>query len=69
MTNFDIIRKRYGNWLPSKERIIYHYGVDKKTGDLKMCSELDCSNCVFTEPLDADCDINTARWLASEVVE
>ena len=66
MTNYEKLRKRYSNWTPSPDRIIYCYGVEKKTGDLKTCNELDCANCVFNEPLEEDCGPITEKWLDQE---
>ncbi len=66
MTNYQKLKKRYGNWLPSKERIIFCYAVEKETGDLKCCNELPCEKCIFSEPWATRCGPMTEVWLDQE---
>lgn len=66
MTNYQKLRERYGNWIPSKDRIIFCYGIEKETKNLKYCNELPCAKCIFSEPCDIDCGPMTEKWLDQE---
>lgn len=69
MTNYQKLRKRYGNWLPSKARIIAAYGVIALSGDLKLCNEMDCGNCLFNDPINRACGDVSDKWLDQEAEE
>lgn len=67
MTNYQKLKRRYGNWLPPKDRIIFCYGIEKETKNLKTCTELNCNNCIFNEEIfEKGCGPVTEDWLDQE---
>lgn len=66
MTNYQKLKVRYNNWIPSKGRIIAAYGLAAFSGDLKLCNEMDCQNCIFNDPINRACEDITEKWLDQE---
>ena len=69
MTNYQKLKKRYGGWIPSKARIIAAYGLETASGDLKLCNEMPCINCIFNNPKNKACGDITELWLDQEAEE
>ena len=67
MTNYQMLKVRYNNWVPSKARIIAAYGLAAVSGDLRLCNEMDCNNCIFNDPKNRACGDITESWLDQEV--
>lgn len=44
------------------------FGVDKKTGEMKICSEMHCTECLFHEKIET-CRISRRKWLEQEYIE
>ena len=66
MTNYQKLKVRYKNWVPSKARIIVAYGVVALSGELKLCNEMYCKNCIFNDPINKECGDITESWLDQE---
>ena len=44
------------------------FGVDKKTGEMKICSELHCTECLFYRKIET-CRASRRKWLEQEYTE
>lgn len=44
------------------------FGVDKKTGEMKMCSEMHCVECLFCGKIET-CRASRREWLEQEHIE
>ena len=44
------------------------FGVDEKTGEMKMCSEMHCAECLFCGKIET-CRASRREWLEQEHIE